>query len=68
MLILSRKPKQSIHIRDGISVTVLRIHRGTVRLGIDAPRDVPVHREEVLRSLQFASAGPDAIGALRRPR
>jgi len=48
MLILSRKANESIVIGDGIVVTVLRIGRDTVKLGIQAPQECRVHREEVL--------------------
>ena len=47
MLVLTRKASQSIRIGDGIEVTVLSISGEKVRLGIRAPRDVPVFREEV---------------------
>jgi len=39
---------------DGITVTVLEFSGGQVRLGIDAPKDVPVHREEIYKRLQEA--------------
>lgn len=49
MLVLTRGPEQSILINDNIRVTVLSIRGGRVRLGIVAPEDVPVDREEVVR-------------------
>jgi carbon storage regulator CsrA len=53
VLVLSRKVGERIVIGDGeIVVTVLQVAGGVVRLGIDAPRGVPVNREEVLRSLR----------------
>jgi len=52
MLVLSRKTSEVICVGPNISVTVLSIHGGRVRLGIEAPRDVPVCRAELLhRSL-----------------
>jgi carbon storage regulator len=51
MLVLSRKSNESIRIGDDIVVTVVELSRGRVRLGIEAPSDVPVHREEVFRQL-----------------
>ncbi len=52
MLILSRKRGEAIRIHDDIVVTVIQLGRGRVQLGIDAPSDVKVNREEVhLRSL-----------------
>jgi carbon storage regulator len=52
MLVLSRKKKQRIVIKGNITVTVLEIRGGKVRLGIIAPRDIPVHRLEVHRIIQ----------------
>lgn len=48
MLILTRKREEKIHIGDDITIKVLRIDRGRVRLGIDAPRSVPVFLAELL--------------------
>lgn len=47
MLLLTRKKGQSIHIGADIEVTVLGVQRGQVRLGIEAPKETPVHRDEV---------------------
>jgi len=47
MLILTRKNNESISIGDDIEVTILEIKGNTVRIGISAPDDVAVHREEV---------------------
>ena len=47
MLVLSRKPHERILIGDDIAVTVIRIGPGNVRLGIEAPRDVHIVREEL---------------------
>ena len=48
MLVLSRKRNEKIVIGGDIVVTVVRIDRNTVRIGIEAPSEVPVHREEIL--------------------
>lgn len=48
MLVLSRKPGEKILIGDNIVLTVVRIGPNTVRLGIDAPRDMVVVREEIV--------------------
>jgi carbon storage regulator len=62
MLILSRKQGQSIRIADQITVTIVELSRGRVRLGISAPIDVPVHREEVaLRAAAEQSKMPASI-------
>lgn len=54
MLVLSRKRDESIIIGDDIVITIVDINErhGTVRLGIDAPRDIPVHRQEVYEAIQ----------------
>lgn len=48
MLVLSRKLGEKIIIGDQITITVLDVDRGKVRLGIEAPRSVPVYRQELL--------------------
>ncbi len=48
MLILTRRAGESLLIGDEVSVTVLSVKGGQVRLGVDAPRDIAVHREEVI--------------------
>lgn len=72
MLVLSRRPQQSIMIGDEVVVTVLEVKGDQVRLGITAPRTVPVYREEVLVSMAArASAGngdaPDANHPISAP-
>jgi carbon storage regulator len=47
MLILSRRTGESIRIGDEVMITVLQTKGGQVKIGIDAPRDVAVHREEI---------------------
>ena len=48
MLVLSRKLGEKIFIGDNICITVVDIDRGKIRLGIEAPREVPVFRQELL--------------------
>ena len=48
MLVLSRKPGQRVMIGDNIVVSVIEVRGSTIRLGIEAPRSLSVHREEVL--------------------
>lgn len=50
MLVLSREEGQSIKIGDDIVITVANLTNGRVRLGVDAPRDVPVLRSELKRN------------------
>jgi carbon storage regulator len=52
MLVLSRKKNESIVINDHITITVVEIRGDKVRLGIDAPKDVAVHRREVYEAIQ----------------
>ena len=52
MLILSRKLNESIIIDGNIVVKVLRIDKDTVKLGIQAPSELPVHREEIYQAIQ----------------
>lgn len=47
MLILSRKTNESIVINDNIKITYLGTVRNQIRLGIEAPKDIPVHRSEI---------------------
>jgi carbon storage regulator len=54
MLVLSRKNNESIVINDQIVVTVIEVRGDKVRLGIEAPREVPVHRREVYNKIREA--------------
>lgn len=51
MLVLSRKKNESFIIDDHIRVTVIEVRGDRVRLGIEAPKDIPVHREEVYAAI-----------------
>lgn len=52
MLILTRKVEESIKIGDTITIKVLSVSDGQVKIGIDAPRDLKVHRTEVYEEIQ----------------
>ena len=52
MLVLSRKQNESIIINDNIVVTVVEVRGDKVRLGIEAPKEVPVHRREVYDAIR----------------
>jgi carbon storage regulator len=71
MLVLSRKKNESIVINDDITIVVVEIRGDKVRLGVEAPKEVPVHRREVFDAIhrnatvagEKAAAKPDAAGA-----
>ena len=56
MLILTRRPGETILIGDDIEVTVMRISGNQVRIGVHAPDDVSVHREEIYERIQAERA------------
>lgn len=62
MLVLSRKKNESIVINDEITIVVVEIRGDKVRLGIEAPKEVPVHRHEVYEAIK-RSAQADAAPA-----
>ena len=51
MLVLSRKKNESIVINDDITIVVVEIRGDKVRLGVEAPKEVPVHRREVFDAI-----------------
>lgn len=55
MLVLSRKLGQKIRINDTIVLTVLDVQNGVVKLGIDAPRDIAIYREELYKEIREAN-------------
>ena len=60
MLILTRRINETLNIGDDIQVTVLGIKVNQVRIGINAPRDVPVHREEIYQRIK-SEEGADSF-------
>jgi carbon storage regulator len=60
MLVLSRKKDEKILIGDSITLMVIEIRGDKVRLGIDAPRDVTVHREEVYEAIRREQSPEDS--------
>ncbi len=61
MLVLSRKTNESLVIAGDIRVKVIEIKGGSVRLGIEAPAEIPVHRAELLARIQASAiAAPHA--------
>jgi carbon storage regulator len=71
VLVLSRRVGESVMIGEDVVVTVLEVRGDVVRIGVKAPREVQVHREEVWVELReanraAASPSPDAVDALSR--
>ncbi len=61
MLVLSRKKNESIVINEDITIVVVEIRGDKVRLGVDAPKEVPVHRQEVHEAIKERERNNDAI-------
>ncbi len=59
MLILTRRVGETLMIGDDITVRVLAIKSNQVRIGVNAPRDVTVHREEIYNRIQTEDKRPD---------
>jgi carbon storage regulator len=57
MLVLSRKKNESIVINDDITIVVVEIRGDKVRLGVEAPKEVPVHRNEVYEAIRRNQTG-----------
>jgi carbon storage regulator len=70
MLIITRRPGQKIVLGDDITVTVIEVSGQTVRLGIDAPKELPIYREEIWAAVKQeneAAAKADASPLPRLP-
>jgi carbon storage regulator len=52
MLVLTRKPKESIMIGDDIEITILSLEGDQIKLGINAPKNIDIHRKEIYLSIQ----------------
>jgi carbon storage regulator len=63
MLVLSRKKNESIVINNDITIVVVEIRGDKVRLGVEAPREVPVHRREVYDAIQRSHQADDSSTA-----
>ncbi len=62
MLVLSRKKNESIVINDDITIVVVEIRGDKVRLGVEAPKEVPVHRREVYDAIKRAAEESNGSG------
>ena len=56
MLILTRRVGETLMVDDDVTVTVLGVKGNQVRIGVNAPKDTPVHREEIYRRIQREEA------------
>lgn len=52
MLILTRRVGETMMVGDDITVTILGVKGNQIRIGVNAPKDVPVHREEIYQRIQ----------------
>ena len=65
MLVLTRRANQSIRIGDDVTITIVEVRGDQVRIGIEAPRSVPVHRLELL--LQIGQQNAEAAASPAHP-
>lgn len=64
MLILTRKPGERVRIGEDIVITLFGVNGNQVRIGVDAPRNIEVHREEIYNKIQSEQRPPlDSQGA-----
>ena len=62
MLVLSRKKNESIVINDDITIVVVEIRGDKVRLGVEAPKEIPVHRREVYDAIKNSLNSEESSG------
>ena len=63
MLVLSRKKDESIVINNDITIVVVEIRGDKVRLGVEAPKEVPVHRQEVFDAIARGESAAESVDA-----
>jgi len=64
MLILTRRAGETVMIGNDVTITVLGVKGNQVRIGINAPKDVAVHREEIFERIQSEQSGGDGADAV----
>ena len=57
MLILTRRIGESIIINDNVKVVILGIKQSQIKIGVEAPKEIPVHREEIFERIQEGQSG-----------
>ena len=62
MLILTRRIGETLMVGDDVTITVLGVKGNQVRIGVNAPKDVAVHREEIYKRIQKEKSGEDVDG------
>lgn len=63
MLILTRRIGESLKIGDDVQVTVLGVKGSQVRIGVDAPKEISVHREEIYERIKRGETGNGSVGS-----
>jgi len=64
MLILTRRTGETLKIGDDVNVTVLGVKGNQVRIGVAAPKDIPVHREEIYERIKLEQQGHSSADPL----
>lgn len=67
MLILTRRTGETVMIGHDVTLTVLGVKGNQVRIGINAPKNVPVHREEIFERIKREEAGEEVNGNAMKP-